>query len=176
MLDTALGLGGPSAIRYPRGAARQVKPDQVGRGLNARLVREGPARLVCILAIGKTLEAAEEAAEILSEDGIDATVWDVRVVRPLDPQMIADASRHDLIVTVEDGVRSGGGGAYIADAVADLDEARRCPPILVLGVPTSYIPHGAQDQILAQLGLDGPGIAAAAAKAVPRPFEAHPAD
>jgi 1-deoxy-D-xylulose-5-phosphate synthase len=176
MLDTALGLSGPSAIRYPRGAAREVKADQVGRGLNARLVRDGPTRSVCILAVGKTLEAAEEAAEILSEDGIDATVWDVRVVRPLDPQMISDASRHDLIVTVEDGVRSGGGGAYIADAVADLDEARRCPPILVLGVPTSYIPHGAQDQILAQLGLDGPGIAAAAAKALPRPFEAHPAD
>jgi 1-deoxy-D-xylulose-5-phosphate synthase len=174
MLKTALGLGGPSAIRYPRGAARNVGSDQVGTGLNARLVREPPTRSVCILAIGKTLEAAEEAADILSDDGIDATVWDVRVVRPLDPQMIADASRHELIVTVEDGVRSGGGGAYIADAVADLDEARRCPPILVLGVPTSYIPHGAQDQILAQLGLDGPGIAAAAAKALPRSFEASP--
>jgi 1-deoxy-D-xylulose-5-phosphate synthase len=176
MLDTALGLGGPSAIRYPRGAAREVDPEQVGSGLNARLVREAPIRSVCILAIGKTLEAAEEAAEILDEYGIDVTVWDVRVVRPLDPQMISDASRHELIVTVEDGVRSGGGGAYIADAVADLDEARRCPPILVLGVPTSYIPHGAQDRILAQLGLDGPGIAAAAAKALPRSFEAHSSD
>jgi 1-deoxy-D-xylulose-5-phosphate synthase len=120
------------------------------------------------LAIGKMLEAAEEAADQLAEDGIDVTVWDVRLVRPLDPQMIADAGRHDLIVTVEDGVRSGGAGSFIADSVADLHETRSCPPVLVLGVPTAYIPHGAQEQILSQLGLDGPGIAAAVSKAISR--------
>ncbi len=168
MLDTALTLGGPSSIRYPRGAAREVTNDRVGSGLNARQVRSGPSNSVCILAIGRTLEAAEEAAELLTEDGVDATVWDVRVVRPLDPQMISDASRHGLIVTVEDGVRSGGAGSFIADAVADLDETRSCPPVLVLGVPTSFIPHGGQEQILSQLGLDGPGIAAAVSKALPK--------
>jgi 1-deoxy-D-xylulose-5-phosphate synthase len=82
--------------------------------------------------------------------------------------MIADAGRHDLIVTVEDGVRSGGAGSFVSDAVADLTETRNCPPVLVLGIPTQYIPHGAQDQILSQLGLDGPGIAAAASKALPQ--------
>jgi 1-deoxy-D-xylulose-5-phosphate synthase len=168
MLETALSLNGPSAIRYPRGAAREVEAGHVGSGLAARKVREAAHNAVCILAIGRTLEAAEAAAEILAEDGIEATVWDVRVVRPLDPQMISDASHHDLIVTVEDGVRSGGGGSFIADAVADLDETRHCPPILVLGVPTSYIPHGSQDQILSQLGLDGPGIAAAVSKTLPK--------
>jgi 1-deoxy-D-xylulose-5-phosphate synthase len=168
MLETALGLEGPSSIRYPRGAAREVDPATVGAGLSARLVRPAQTKTVCILAVGKLVEAAEEAAAILVEDGIDVTVWDVRVVRPLDHQMIVDASRHQLIVTVEDGVRSGGAGSFIADAVADLEETRICPPILVLGVPTSYIPHGAQDQILSQLGLDGPGIAAAAAKALPK--------
>ena len=168
MLDTALELGGPSAIRYPRGAARQVKPDQVGSGLNARLVRKSATGAVCILAIGKMLDAAEEAAEILAADDLDATVWDVRVVRPLDPRMVVDAGKHDLVVTVEDGVRSGGAGSFIADAVADLHESRSAPPFLILGVPTAYIPHGSQEQILSQLGLDGPGIAAAVAKAVHR--------
>ena len=169
MLDTALEMGGPSAIRYPRGAARQVPPEQVGSALSARLVRRGRDRSVCILAVGKMLEAAEEAVEILAADDIDVTLWDVRVVRPLDPRMVVDAGRHDLVVTVEDGIRSGGAGSYIADAVADLQESRVAPPFLILGVPTAYIPHGAQDQILSQLGLDGPGVAAAVAKALPRP-------
>jgi 1-deoxy-D-xylulose-5-phosphate synthase len=171
MLETALSLTGPAAIRWPRTAARYVSPDQVGSGLNARLVRRGrPAEQgsVCLLAVGKMLEAAEEAAEILSADGADVTVWDVRVVRPLDPQMLADAGRHDLIVTIEDGVRSGGAGSLISDAVADLLETRYCPPVLVLGVPVAYIPHGTPELILAQLGLDGPGIAAAVAKTLPR--------
>ena len=168
MLDTALELSAPSAIRYPRGAARQVGPDQVGSGLNARLVRAAERPAVCILAVGKMLEAAEEAVEILAADDVDVTLWDVRVVRPLDPRMVVDAGRHELVVTVEDGVRSGGAGSFIADAVADLHETRNAPPFLVLGVPTAYIPHGSQDRILSQLGLDGPGIAAAVAKALPR--------
>jgi 1-deoxy-D-xylulose-5-phosphate synthase len=169
MLDTALELSGPSTIRYPRGAARQVGADQVGSGLNARLVKRTEGASVCILAVGKMLAPAEDAVELLAADGIGATVWDVRVVRPLDPRMVVDAGKHDLVVTVEDGVRSGGAGAFMADAVADLEENRLAPPFLTLGVPTAYIPHGSQEQILSQLGLDGAGIAAAVAKAVHRP-------
>jgi 1-deoxy-D-xylulose-5-phosphate synthase len=169
MLDTALEMSGPSAIRYPRGAARQVPSDQVGSGLNARLLRRSETGEVCILAVGKMLEAAEEAVELLADDDIDATLWDVRIVRPLDPRMVVDAGKHRLVVTVEDGVRSGGAGSYIAETVADLQESRIAPPFLILGVPTAFIPHGSQEQILSQLGLDGPGIAAAVAKAVHRP-------
>jgi 1-deoxy-D-xylulose-5-phosphate synthase len=167
MLETALGLSGPSSIRYPKTAARQVPADQVGSGLAARRVRTGDGS-VCLLAVGKMLEAAEEAAEILAADGVDVTVWDVRVVRPLDPSMIMDAGTHDLVVTIEDGIRVGGAGSLIVDAIADLHETRQSPPILTLGIPTSYIPHGKADRILTQLGLDGPGIAAATAKALPR--------
>jgi 1-deoxy-D-xylulose-5-phosphate synthase len=167
MLETALELSGPAAIRYPSGTARSVPPDQVGVGLSARTVRTGDGS-VCILAVGKMLEAAEEAARILAVDGVDATVWDVRVARPLDPRMVTDAGRHGLVVTVEDGVRIGGAGSQIVDALADLTEKRTSPPVLVLGIPTSYIPHGNIGSILAQLGLDGPGIAAATAKALPQ--------
>ena len=72
MLETALGLTGPAAIRWPRTAARYVDPDQVGSGLSARQVRKGRPSdpgSVCILAVGKMLEAAEEAAEILAAEG-----------------------------------------------------------------------------------------------------------
>ena len=165
MLRSAVELQGPAAVRYPRGTGRDVPPDQVGSGLSARRVLAGEGE-VCILAVGKMVEPAEEAAAILADDGIRATVWDVRVVRPLDSFMLADAANHRLVVTVEDGIRVGGAGSFVADAIADLQESRQGPPVLVLGTPPSYIAHGDQATILAQLGLDGAGIAAATAKAL----------
>jgi 1-deoxy-D-xylulose-5-phosphate synthase len=165
MLADALAVtDGPVAIRYPRGPARQVAADQVGHGLSARKLRTGGD--ACILAVGKLVEAAEEAAALLAADGVEVTVWDVRVVKPLDPVMIRDAATHPLVVTAEDGVRVGGAGATIADAIADLDEQRHSPPVQVLGVPAEYIAQATPAQILANLGLDGPGIAAAVVKAL----------
>ncbi|HLI24520.1 MAG TPA: 1-deoxy-D-xylulose-5-phosphate synthase [Acidimicrobiales bacterium] len=168
MLETALSLSGPAAVRWPKTAAREVPPTDVGAGLSARLVHAGDGQ-VCLLAVGKMVEAAEEALLLLAAEGVDATLWDVRVVRPLDPAMIADAGHHRLVVTVEDGIRTGGAGAFMADAIADLDQGRVGPPVLNLGIPTAYIPHGSPDRILAQLGLDGPGIAAAITKARRQP-------
>jgi 1-deoxy-D-xylulose-5-phosphate synthase len=165
MLRTAVEMDGPAAIRYPKGTARDVPDSQVGSGLHALRLREGDGE-VCILAVGKMVEAAEVAIGILLDEGIDPTLWDVRLVRQLDPAMVTDAARHRLVVTVEDGVRVGGAGTSMADAIADLQESRRSPPVLSLGTPTSYIPHGNQSAILAQLGLDGPGIAAATQKAL----------
>ena len=152
-------------VRYPKTVARQVPPEQVGSGLSARLVRRGDG-VVCILAVGKLLEAAEEAAVLLAGEGVETTLWDVRVVRPLDPAMVADAGAHDFVVTVEDGIRNGGAGNFIADAIADLHPSRQSPPVLSLGVPTAHIPHSKPDRILGQLGLDGPGIAASIFKAI----------
>ncbi|MDP8937551.1 MAG: 1-deoxy-D-xylulose-5-phosphate synthase, partial [Actinomycetota bacterium] len=103
MVRQALAITtGPSAVRYPKGPARQVPPEEVGAGLAGRLIRRGDQ--VCILAVGKMVEAAEEAARLLDRQGVDATLWDVRVVKPLDPAMVADAAAHPLVVTVEDGV------------------------------------------------------------------------
>jgi 1-deoxy-D-xylulose-5-phosphate synthase len=78
--------------------------------------------------------------------------------------MIADAAGHRAVVTVEDGLREGGAGTAIADAVARCaaDEGRVGPPVTVLGVPARYLPQGKPDTILAELGLDADGIAAAA--------------
>jgi len=176
MLRSALDLSGPSVLRFPKTAARHVPPDQVGSGLSARQVRAGDGS-VCILAVGKLLEPAEEAAALLADEGVEASLWDVRVVRPLDPVMIADAGRHALVVTVEDGIRNGGAGNFIADAIADLNAKRQSPPVLNLGVPTAYIPHAKPERILGHLGLDGPGIAASIFKAIdPVPSLRAPAD
>lgn len=159
MLNEALSIhDGPSAVRYPKGPARQVPPDEVGSGLSGRLVCRGTD--VCLLGVGKMVEACEEAARLLNQQGVSATVWDVRVVKPLDPLMIGDAVTHPLVVTVEDGVRQGGAGTAIADAVAGTAEGRTVPPVVVLGVPDRYIQHASPAAILASIGLDGPGIAA----------------
>ena len=74
--------------------------------------------------------------------------------------MLSDAAGHSVVVTVEDGIRVGGAGAFLVDAMAALDDNRHIPPVLVLGIPVAYIPQGKPAQILADLGLDGKGIAA----------------
>jgi 1-deoxy-D-xylulose-5-phosphate synthase len=164
MLADAVMLDGPALVRFPRGRARQVPDDETGSGLSARRLASGEQ--ICILAVGKLVAAALQAAEQLSADGISVTVWDVRVVKPLDPQMLADAARHQLVVTAEDGVRNGGAGSWIAGALADLDDEHRTPPLLRLGTPDAYLAHGSADQIHTDLGLDATGIAASARKAL----------
>jgi 1-deoxy-D-xylulose-5-phosphate synthase len=165
MLDEALTLPGPSAIRFPKTPARHAVPGAVGQGLSARQVRGGDGT-VCVLAVGKMVEAAEEAADKLGAEGLELTVWDVRVVSPPDPAMLADAARHALVVTVEDGVRVGGAGTFLVDAMRTLpDVDHPQPPVRLLGVPNRYLPHGKPDRILADLGLDGPGIARSVADA-----------
>jgi 1-deoxy-D-xylulose-5-phosphate synthase len=169
MLHDALDeCDGPVAIRYPKGQARQVEEDEVGRGFRARRMREG-AGAVCVLALGKLVGPAERAAAALADEGLDITLWDIRVAKPLDPQMIADAARHDLVVTAEDGVREGGAGALILDAIdrACADADRVPPCVEVLGVPVEFLAHGKADDILARLGLDAEGIAAAIRAALP---------
>src|SRR5580704_16006098 len=160
MLRTALELPGPSTIRVPKSAPRHVDSGEVGRGLQARQLRAGDGS-VCLLGVGKTVAACLHAADELAGEGIDATVWDVRVVSPADAAMLADAARHRLVVTAEDGVRHGGAGAFLIDAMAAQVESAglRSPATRVLGVPRQFLAQGRADDILASLGLDGTGIA-----------------
>jgi 1-deoxy-D-xylulose-5-phosphate synthase len=160
--DAMTMVEGPVALRWPKTAARNVPDDEVGRGVSARRLREG--RDVCLLAVGKMLDAAEEAADELAGDGVSVTLWDVRAVKPLDPRMILDAGRHPLVLTIEDGIRDGGAGSAMADAIgtAALDDGRVGPPVRILGTPVAFIAHGTADDILRDLGLDGAGVAAEA--------------
>jgi 1-deoxy-D-xylulose-5-phosphate synthase len=160
MLATALKLEGPAVIRFPKGAARQVDPSEVGDGLHARRWRTSESREVALVGVGKMLGVALAAADLLAGDGIDATVWDPRVVKPLDSAMLADAAVHRLVVTIEDGFRTGGIGSTIATSLADIAGSGATPQVLTLGVPDAYIPQAKPDKILTRLGLDGPGVAA----------------
>jgi 1-deoxy-D-xylulose-5-phosphate synthase len=161
MLHDAVALAeGPVAIRWPKTAARNVTADEVGVGFRARQWRRGAD--VCLIGVGKMLQVALDAADQLAAAGIEATVWDPRAVTPIDPEMIADATAHPLVVTIEDGYRDGGAGALLADAVHTNADAvgATAPPVAVMGVPTRFIPHGKPDTILAELGLDAAGIVA----------------
>ncbi len=158
-LHDALDLcDGPVSLRWPKTAAPMVEEGEVGHGLSARKARHGDD--VCLIGVGKMFAACLEAAELLAADGIEATVWDPRVIKPLDPAMLDDAARFDAIVTVEDGLREGGIGDAIAHEIADRTLGTgRTPRVSVNGVPVTYLPHGKPDAILATLGLDPEGIA-----------------
>ena len=160
MLRTALQLPGPSTIRFPKTAPRHVAAHEVGSGCAARQLRSGDGS-VCLLGVGKLVESCLVAADELAHEGVAATVWDVRVVSPPDPDMLADAAHHALVVTAEDGVRHGGAGAFLVDAMATAIESQGGPNPLtrILGIPREYIAQGKADQILDDLGLNGTGVA-----------------
>jgi 1-deoxy-D-xylulose-5-phosphate synthase len=158
MLHDALELcDGPASLRWSRTAAPMVEEHEVGVGLRARKARDGGD--VCLIGVGKMLWTCLEVAERLAADGIEATVWDPRVIRPLDPELLDDAARFDHVVTIEDGLREGGIGAAIADEVSRRTQGSgRTPRVAVLGTPTRFLTHGSPETILAELGLDADGL------------------
>lgn len=167
MLTDAMDITtGPVGIRWPKTAAPAVGPDEVGFGLTARRVLAPSdtagtnAPSVCLIGVGKMLATAVEAAETLTSQGLRVTAWDPRVVQPLDPEMIADAGSHDIVVTIEDGLADGGAGTGVATAIATYatETGRREPRVRVMGIPTQYIPQAKPDVILAELGLDATGV------------------
>ena len=173
MLSDAISLAdtGPVAIRYPKGLARNVDENDIGSGLQARKLVDGPTKRVCILAIGKLVGAALEAAKTLKTNNVDVTVWDVRSCAPLDPTMISDAMQHDLVITAEDGIRDGGIGMTIENTINDTSNSttsttNKRPVVRVLGVPTTFVPTAKPNVILHQMGLDAEGIVAQVLRAL----------
>ncbi len=161
MLHDALEVtDGPSAIRWAKTEARHVGPDEIGSGLNARQLQAGTE--LCIISVGKMLDAAEAAAAQLESEGISVSLWDARVVKPLDINMLTAAAEHPYVITIEDGLRDGGVGSAIADSLSELTLGRTPVRVRILGVPTQYIAHGKPAAILAELGLDAAGITASA--------------
>ncbi|HZS16215.1 MAG TPA: 1-deoxy-D-xylulose-5-phosphate synthase [Candidatus Dormibacteraeota bacterium] len=151
--------GGPFTLRYPRGGAPAcdvcpMEPVEVGR---MRVVREGSD--VLLVAVGKLVTAASQAAERLSAGGVRATVVDARFVKPVDPDLAPLAARHRAVVTVEDGTVRGGFGSGVLELLA---AAEVQVPVRLLGIPDSFVQHGAQATLLSGFGLDADGIAAAA--------------
>jgi len=161
LLATAVESGRPFALRFPRGAARGValdpdpKPVPIGRG---ERLREGDD--VAIAALGSTVAAAEQAAEVLAGRGIRASVVDARFAKPLDVELLAQVGRRcGALVTVEDHGLAGGFGSAVLEALAGAApgiEVRR------LGVPDRFIDHGDVKDQWRAAGIDAAAIAAAA--------------
>jgi 1-deoxy-D-xylulose-5-phosphate synthase len=148
MLFTALQLSGPSAVRYPRGAALgdTVKEMSTIPAGKAELRRKG--KRIAILAFGAMLKPALDAAEAL-----DATVVNMRFVKPLDVALVKEMARtHELVVTVEEHQVMGGAGSAVCEALQGKTK------VLLLGLPDRFIDHGDPGRLLASVGLDASGI------------------
>ena len=152
MLSTAYTLDGPSMVRYPRGGGTGTVPEMnldtlpVGKGEICRAGKE-----VALLAFGSMVAAALAAGEEL-----DATVVNMRFVKPLDIDLIVElAGNHSLLVSIEENAIIGGAGSEIERALA---ERGLKVPLLRLGLPDRFIDHGDQTRLLAELGLDKDGI------------------
>lgn len=159
MLTSALGLNGPSALRFPKTPPRPLD-SQHGEGLRARRLRSGDGS-ICVLALGKMAASAYDALALLG-DVRRITLYDVRVLPP-DPDMIDDAVRHHRVITVEDGTRHGGAGTLMVSAVRRRAQELGVafPTTRILGVPRAYLEQHHPDALLAELGLDPAGLAGA---------------
>ncbi len=153
MLYTATTLDTPAAVRYPRGQGPGVAIQEALQALpvgRAQLRRDGRSGLA-ILAFGTMVAPCEKLAERL-----DATLVNMRFVKPLDTEMIERiAARHAALVTVEENSIAGGAGSAVAEALA----ARNLQlPILHVGIPDRFVEHGSREECLAMAGLDAASI------------------
>jgi len=158
-LYTGFQHDGPATVRYPRGAGvgvpvqKQMSALPWGKGEvrreSGRLQGQGPR--IAILAFGTLLYPCLQAAEQL-----DATVANMRFVKPLDDALVAELARtHDALVTVEDGCVMGGAGSAVLES---LQAAGLNLPVLQLGLPDVFVEHGDPAKLMSQCGLDAAGI------------------
>ncbi|WP_223787553.1 1-deoxy-D-xylulose-5-phosphate synthase [Marinicella meishanensis] len=149
MLYTGYLHRGPAAVRYPRGkgpgAAIVPKMTELNLG-EADRVRKG-SKQVAILSFGALLEAAMAVAEKL-----DATVVNMRFIKPIDRAMIEKVARtHEHLITLEDNVIQGGAGSHVNEV---LQQLKIDTPVLNLGLPDVFQDHGTREELLAEAGLD----------------------
>ncbi|WP_394228667.1 1-deoxy-D-xylulose-5-phosphate synthase [Pseudoalteromonas spongiae] len=152
MLYTGHLHQGPSAVRYPRGSAGDIMPNDAMNALEigkAKVIHEG--KDTAILSFGTLLDEAKQVAEALN-----ATLLDMRFVKPLDETAIKQlAASHSTLVTLEDNALMGGAGSAVNEFVM---AEKLNIPVLNLGLPDVFIKHGTQQEIHQELGLDADGI------------------
>jgi 1-deoxy-D-xylulose-5-phosphate synthase len=163
MLRTAIAHDGPAALRYPRGAAEGIElpdaPEELPIGTGELL---GQGERVALLGYGYGVQVAIEAAEILAEHDLRATVADARFAKPIDTELVERlALQHDLVLTIEENVLPGGFGSavleHLEDSFADrpTDRAR----LLRIGLPDRYVTHGKPKLLREEVGFTGQAVA-----------------
>ncbi|MEJ1142861.1 1-deoxy-D-xylulose-5-phosphate synthase [Stenotrophomonas sp. CCNWLW162] len=162
MLSTGLQHPGPAAVRYPRGTGTGVA---AGNDLSTLPIGKGELRLqgsrIALLAFGSTVAAAEQVGRELG-----LSVVNMRFIKPLDRELVlAVATQHEGLVTIEDNVVAGGAGSGVGELL-NAEGVQR--PILHLGLPDSYQHHASREDLLAEAGIDAAGIRAAVLKRWPQ--------
>jgi 1-deoxy-D-xylulose-5-phosphate synthase len=157
MLYTGFMHPGPVAVRYPRGSGSGVEPENVmtalapGKGIVRRQGLAAAGQRVAILAFGAPLKTAMAVAETL-----DATVADMRFVKPLDIELVRElAASHDLLVTLEENAVMGGAGSAVLEAMAG--QGISCP-LLLVGIPDRFIEHATPARQWQDCGLDADSV------------------
>ncbi|MGN9776625.1 1-deoxy-D-xylulose-5-phosphate synthase [Micromonospora sp. H33] len=146
---------GPTIVRFPTGAVAADLP-ALRRVGPVDVLAESARTDVLFVAVGSFGQLGMEVAARVAEQGYGVTVVDPRWVRPVPAELVELAAGHRLVVTVEDGVRVGGVGDALAQAMRDADVR---VPLKDLGVPAGWHPHGTRAQILADLGLTAQDVA-----------------
>ena len=160
MLKTALALGGPVAVRYPRGAAVGVKIPEAMTMLplgKAEVLRNKGS--IALLAIGSMVQATEKAADLLAEEGIAVRVVNMRFVKPLDTELLLSLARDPEIrglVTLEENMLAGGFGSAVLEALSD---AGVLLPVRRFGIGDTFVEQGTREELLELCGLTAPQVA-----------------
>ncbi|WP_430390026.1 1-deoxy-D-xylulose-5-phosphate synthase [Dyella sp. 20L07] len=174
MLHTAVCHDGPCAVRYPRGSGpgvatvAEMTALPIGKGEVCRHSGKPAGQRIAVLAFG-----AMVSPSLVAGDALDATVVNMRFIKPLDETLLRQlAQSHDIVVTVEEGCLKGGAGSacleYLSDAGISL-------PVLRLGLPDEFVEHGDPAALLNHYGLDAEGIRASIQRFVDRMRLAHSA-
>jgi 1-deoxy-D-xylulose-5-phosphate synthase len=153
---------GPTVVRFPKGPVGPDLPalDRVG-GID--VLRRDPGAAVLLVAVGAMARVCLDAAERIAAQGIGVTVVDPRWVLPVDPALGPLASRHRLVVTVEDNGRAGGVGDAVAKALRDRGVG---VPLRDVGIPQRFLAHGKRTDVLAEVGLTPQDVARAVVETV----------
>lgn len=157
MLYTAYQQDGPTAVRYPRGVGTGVEVQQemqaleIGKGEIIRGIKRQQHKRIALLLFGSLLTEA-----LMASEELDATLVNMRFVKPLDKDLIRELSNtHDLIVTVEDNAVQGGAGSAVSEFS---NEEGLLTQIINLGIPDDYIEHATREEQLTDIGLSAEGI------------------
>ena len=166
MLYTGYQYDGPAAVRYPRGsgsgvsAAKEMQLLPLGKGLLRRESQAPAGQRVALLAFGAPLAIALQAAETL-----DATVADMRFVKPLDEELVARlAQSHDVLITLEENAIMGGAGSAVLES---LTQAGIQAQVRMLGIPDQFIEHASPASQRQVCGLTADDVTTTARAVLP---------
>ena len=156
MMKFAVALDAPIAVRYPRGTAyaglaEHRAPIELGKA--EWIAREGG---IALFAVGSMVKTAEEVQKLLHEKGYKASIINARFIKPIDEEAVLSACEdHEMIVTMEENVQSGGFGEKVLDCLNDHEKRIKC---VMAAIPDAYVEHGNVELLKKEIGLDAESI------------------